>query len=1258
LSLKDNNEGGRIKMHRTGKILIALFLGLTFGFGAWLPTANTKTPTAPVAKVLTSNLFETILDINLSGFELNNEIENGISYAVLSLPGEAGTTSDIGFPQLPKISRSFGIPDRAQVTVSVIESEYKTFENILLYPFQTPTTDEDKQPPFVINQNAYQQDQFSPVSNVAIANQSQWRQLYLANVEIVPFAYNPKLKELRVYNHLKVKISYSGGAWERKTIEPWLARIYKKSIANYDDLYASDLFDVRYNDNPGVRYLILSHPNFTATIDSLASWYNKRGIETKIISKVWATANEMKDSIKAEYNRNDPPVLKWALLIGDVDRMPTGTWGTTTISDFWFGNLTPTTPDLYAEVGIGRLSCTDAADLANQVRKILKYSKNPPMDGWLDKSVLIAHKELYPSKYSACKRGIYNYNFPYYRYTMDTIMGQFLGNTAVAAAINEGRNVVNYRGHGDVQIWWQWGTPAEDWSNSNVNALNNGDKTPVVFNMCCLNHVITDPTCLGEAWLRKYPGGAVASLGASIASYTIPNHGFDSLLYRGLCDTVDWVIPSVRTYYAPVWDLGWLLNLANAYVALYHSGTGGPDNARAYFWLGDPAMEVWTGTPQTPDVTYPPSVPIGPYDLNITVTASGAPIEGTLVCAQKGSEFHVFGYTDASGQVTLSIDAASVGDFDITVSGHTILPFEGTGLVRVSGQPYVTHLRHIIDDATGGNGDGIVNPGETINMPVWVKNNGDSTGHGITGYLSINDANVTLNDSVKSFGDVLAHDSAYSGNTGYNFSVSAACTNGYALRFNLGCADTYDSIWNSNIFLVVGAPVINFVDKTIDDAGQARPNGKLDPGETGQLIVSLHNQGRGNAYNVSAILRSGDSRLTVDDSVGNFGPILVDSSGNNDGDRFILTASALIPNETNIACTLYITANSGYTRVTTFTIGVGVITAIDPIPDGPREPPLYYAYDNVDTFYFEHPTYDWVEINTIGTRLTMTDDQTYTITLPSTFGPWKFYNQRYTQLSICSNGWVAPGSQTSTAYNNQHLPDPLGIDPNGMICANWDDMLPSNTGVGGVYHYHDVANHRFIIEYDSTPYWNSSVMDKYEIIIYDTTMAAADGSNEIVVQYMTTSRWNSSTVGIEDPTNQIAICALSNDTLHRGCSPWAPGKVIKYTSDPPTPQGIVQEPTNIIKTDIVTSLRTYPNPFHNTMRIQFSLNHDGPVALSIHDVSGRQVKSIVSGNFTKGTYSLNWDGKNENGKKVANGIYFYRLKTDNEKIITKSILLR
>jgi hypothetical protein len=565
--------------------------------------------------------------------------------------------------------------------------------------------------------------------------------------------------------------------------------------------------------------------------------------------------------------------------------------------------------------------------------------------------------------------------------------------------------------------------------------------------------------------------------------------------------------------------------------------------------------------------------------------------------------------------------------------------------VGYTGESYIIYLRHTIDDVAGGNGDGIVNPGETINMPLWVKNYGDSTGRSINGYFRINNSNITIIDSVKYFGDLPPLDSSFTGDTGFKFTVSTACTNGYNLRFSLACFDINDSVGNSNVLIVVGVPVLGYDGKIVDDSGAARPNGNVDPGETARLIVILSNQGLGNAYNVSAILRSGDSRLTIDDSIGNVGTILADSLGNNNADRFTVTATHSIPLETQIPCTLHITADGNYRATIPFTIMVGTITIVDPIPDGPRIPPLYYAYDNVDTSYLDHPHYKWFEINTIGTRLPLGDDQTVQVTLPPAFGIWKFYEQRYSQISICSNGWIAPGNQTPTAYLNQRLPDPTSNNPNGMVCANWDDLLPNNSGIGGVYYYYDSLNHRFIIEYDSVPYYGaSSIMDKYQIIIYDTTRAAADEQNEIVVQYMTTSRWISSTVGIENPINTIAIGCLYNDTLHRGCAPWTTGKVIKYTTDPPVQVGIAQEPSQVFN-DIANNLHAYPSPFHNTIQIQFQVRQDGPITLSVYDISGRLVRNLLSGNLKSGNYVVRWDGYDDKKIKVAKGIYFYRLET-------------
>ena len=575
----------------------------------------------------------------------------------------------------------------------------------------------------------------------------------------------------------------------------------------------------------------------------------------------------------------------------------------------------------------------------------------------------------------------------------------------------------------------------------------------------------------------------------------------------------------------------------------------------------------------------------------------------------------------------------------------------------------VRYLRHSIVDNFPGNLDSIINPGEGIEMPLWVINRCDFQTFGVRGILRLSepDPNITITDSVKYFGSLGAGDSAYTGTDGYNFSVSAACTNNYLLPFELVCIDTIDSSWVSNLGFRVGTPVLfGVVSNVFDPAPGGNGNGKIDPGETAYVEIGIDNQGRGNGYDVIVHLISADSRFIVLDSIGIYGDIPYDTIIFNTSDRFHIYADASIPRETQIPCTLRIYTEGYPVQTQLYNFDIGQLTAVDPIPDGPRTPPLYYAYDDVDTFYVEHPHYEWIEINTIGTRLTLTDDATVQVNLPPSFGPWKFYDQTYTQISICSNGWVAPGYTTSTAYLNRQLPDPYGSDPNGMICANWDDLYPSNTGVSGVYYHHDTLHHRFIIEYDSIAYFNPrTTLEKFQIIIYDTTKASFTGHNEIAVQYMTANRWVSSTVGIEDPTNSIAILGLYNDTLHRACAPWTEGKVIKYTTDTIATIGITD---NLSRLETPrTAMYLLKNPTRDFAQIRFQLAQESKVVLSVYDVSGRFVSNLFDSknqSLKPGIYNITWNGKDDSGRKVASGIYFYRLKTDNLELTKKSILFK
>ena len=74
------------------------------------------------------------------------------------------------------------------------------------------------------------------------------------------------------------------------------------------------------------------------------------------------------------------------------------------------------------------------------------------------------------------------------------------------------------------------------------------------------------------------------------------------------------------------------------------------------------------------------------------------------------------------------------------------------------------------------------------------------------------------------------------------------------------------------------------------------------------------------------------------------------------------------------------------------------------------------------------------------------------------------------------------------------------------------------------------------------------------------------------------------------------------------------------------------------------ALANKPNPATGSTDIQFSLNADERIELSIYDLSGRAVRSLAKGTFSAGPNTVHWDGLDSSGRPVAPGIYMARLK--------------
>jgi len=86
--------------------------------------------------------------------------------------------------------------------------------------------------------------------------------------------------------------------------------------------------------------------------------------------------------------------------------------------------------------------------------------------------------------------------------------------------------------------------------------------------------------------------------------------------------------------------------------------------------------------------------------------------------------------------------------------------------------------------------------------------------------------------------------------------------------------------------------------------------------------------------------------------------------------------------------------------------------------------------------------------------------------------------------------------------------------------------------------------------------------------------------------------------------------------------------------------------------------QNFPNPFNPSTTISFDLPRSGHVNLSVYDVQGRTVRTIRDGVIPEGHREVVWDGRDEKGKEVSSGVYFYRLTAADMALTRKMVLLR
>lgn len=165
----------------------------------------------------------------------------------------------------------------------------------------------------------------------------------------------------------------------------------------------------------------------------------------------------------------------------------------------------------------------------------------------------------------------------------------------------------------------------------------------------------------------------------------------------------------------------------------------------------------------------------------------------------------------------------------------------------------------------------------------------------------------------------------------------------------------------------------------------------------------------------------------------------------------------------------------------------------------------------------------------------------------------------------------------------------------------------------------------------------------------DTVTIAGNATLDRGVNFWTRPSWNA------DSCRMVVF--IQRDTVVTGADTAKPiiqGSKIWVRT---LPSGVETAPVER-PMDFVSLSAAEPTPFKNQTRISFSLPQEGPVSLSIFNLLGARVNTLVSGTRPAGSHSAVWDGRDNRGARVPGGVYFFELKTPYKTLTTRTVVVR
>jgi uncharacterized repeat protein (TIGR01451 family) len=342
----------------------------------------------------------------------------------------------------------------------------------------------------------------------------------------------------------------------------------------------------------GADYVVLTAPPFAAQAQPLASLHQSEGKTVALVSvddvydefnfgerTPFAIRSFLKTATEAWKNKP-----KYLLLVGDAsvdprdylgfgsfDFVPTKIVPTAelmTASDDWFSDFENTGSP---KIAIGRLPARTQDDAQMMVAKIIGYAKGTPST-WNSRALMVADTDDPTMSFSQQSLAVQNL-LPQNITATDVFAGTLGTATArqnLLDGINNGQLLVNYNGHGSVEVWSGGGL----FNDTQAATLTNGNKLPLFVIMNCLNGFFHDvyTQSMAEALMLAPNGGAVAVWASSGLTAPDPQFAMDRKLAQTLFSNS--TVP-----------------LGDAVLAA-KSSISDQDVRKTFIFFGDPAMRL------------------------------------------------------------------------------------------------------------------------------------------------------------------------------------------------------------------------------------------------------------------------------------------------------------------------------------------------------------------------------------------------------------------------------------------------------------------------------------------------------------------------------------------------------------------------------------------------------------------------------------------------------------------------------------------